>query len=193
MFWCRFSRFTSSWHFCTTPWPSRPCVPLHSALHAGAPEIYWIRRKTLSLFVIQLRCAVSCKWNVNGCLIPTGRLVIDARKRYISRIYRHYSCHMTTSFHLYTDSILVIWRLHSIYIPTIFFGQVKEAEQRLRHKLFPPNAWMKVADFHVLTSCPKDELHQWFIGLYGEHIIPAIVHRFTSVLQRPDLIYFDKN
>ena len=56
MFWCRFSRFTSSWHFCTTPWPSRPCVPLHSALHAGAPEIYWIRRKTLSLFVIQLRC-----------------------------------------------------------------------------------------------------------------------------------------
>ena len=52
---------------------------------------------------------------------------------------------------------------------------------------------MKVADFYVLTSCPKDELHQWFIGLYGEHIIPAIVHRFTSVLQLPDLIYFDKN
>ena len=55
-------------------------------------------------------------------------------------------------------------------------GQVKEAEQHLRHKLFPPNAWMKVADFHVLTSCPKDELHQWFIGLYGEHIIPADQH-----------------
>ena len=55
-----------------------------------------------------------------------------------------------------------------------YFGQVKDAEQRLRHKLFPPNAWMKVADFRVLTSCPKDELHQWFIGLYGEHIIPAI-------------------
>ena len=52
---------------------------------------------------------------------------------------------------------------------------------------------MKVADFHVLTSCPKDELHQWFIGLYSEHIIPAIVHCFTSVMQRPDLIYYDKN
>ena len=63
----------------------------------------------------------------------------------------------------------------------------------MRHKLFPPNAWMKVADFNVLTSCPKDELHQWFIGLYGEHIIPAIVHRYTSVLQRPDLILLDKN
>ena len=70
---------------------------------------------------------------------------------------------------------------------------MKEAEQRWLHKLFPPNAWMKVADFDVLSSCPKDELHQWFIGLYGEPIIPAIMHRYTSVLQRPDLIYFDKN
>ena len=85
---------------------------------------------------------------------------------------------MPTSFYPYTDSIL---------------GQVKDAEQRLRHKLYPPNAWMKVSDFNVLTSCPKEELHQWFIGLYGEHIIPAIVHHYTSVLQRPDLIYFDKN
>ena len=66
-------------------------------------------------------------------------------------------------------------------------GQVKEAEQRLRHKLFPPNAWMKVSDFNVLTSCP------WFIGLYGEHIIPAIVHCYTSVLQRPDLIWLEKS
>ena len=71
--------------------------------------------------------------------------------------------------------------------------QVKEVESRLRHKLFPPNAWMKVTDFNVLTSCPKDELHQWFLGLYGEHIIPAMVHRYTQVLQRPDLIWRDKN
>jgi hypothetical protein len=63
----------------------------------------------------------------------------------------------------------------------------------LRHKLFPPNAWMKVLHFNVLTSCPKDELHQWFIGLYGEHIIPAIVHRYTKVLQRPDLVTVDKD
>ena len=42
-------------------------------------------------------------------------------KRYISSIYRLYSCHMTTSFQLYTDSILVIWRLHSIYILTLLF------------------------------------------------------------------------
>ena len=52
---------------------------------------------------------------------------------------------------------------------------------------------MRVTKFNVLTSCPKDELHQWFIGLYGEHIIPAIVHRYTKVLQRPDLVKLDKN
>jgi hypothetical protein len=63
----------------------------------------------------------------------------------------------------------------------------------LRHKLFPPNTWMKVLNFNVLTSCRKDELHQWFIGLYGEHIIPAIVHRYTKVLQRPDLVTVDKD
>ncbi len=55
-------------------------------------------------------------------------------------------------------------------------------EVELRQKLFPPNSWIKVLHFNVLTSCPKDELHQWFIGLYSEHIIPAIVHRYTKVL-----------
>ena len=71
--------------------------------------------------------------------------------------------------------------------------QVHKMESELRHKLFPPNAWMKVLHFNFLTSCPKDELHQWFIGLYGEHIIPAIVHRYTKVLQRPDLVTVDKD
>ena len=71
--------------------------------------------------------------------------------------------------------------------------QVHKMESELRHKLFPPNAWMKVLHFNVLTSCPKDELHQWFIGLFGEHIIPAIVHRYTKVLQRPDLVTVDKD
>jgi hypothetical protein len=65
-------------------------------------------------------------------------------------------------------------------------------ESELRHKLFPPNAWMKVLHFNVLTSCPKDELHQ-IIRLFGEHIIPAIVHRYTKVLQRPDLVNVDKD
>jgi hypothetical protein len=73
------------------------------------------------------------------------------------------------------------------------YNKVHKMEADLRHKLFPPNAWMKVLHFNVLTSCPKDELHQWFIGLFGEHIIPAIVHRYTKVLQRPDLVNVDKD
>jgi hypothetical protein len=73
------------------------------------------------------------------------------------------------------------------------YQQVHKMEADLRHKLFPPNAWMKVLHFNVLTSCPKDELHQWFIRLFGEHIIPAIVHRYTKVLQRPDLVNVDKD
>jgi hypothetical protein len=67
--------------------------------------------------------------------------------------------------------------------------QVLAAEAEIRHKLCLPNACMKVLHFNVLTSCPIDEahgsrdeaheLHQWFIGLYGEHIIPAIVPFYT--------------
>ncbi len=71
--------------------------------------------------------------------------------------------------------------MYGIYNTFILYMQVKDAEHRLRHKLFPPNAWMRLTDFDVLTSCPKDELHQWFLGLYGEHIIPAMVHRYTQV------------
>ena len=90
----------------------------------------------------------------------------------------------------------VIYHCYVIHIAELFlffFTQVRQVESELRHKLFPPNSWMKVSQFNVLTCCPKDELHQWFIGLYGEHIIPAIVYRYTQVLQRPDLITVDKN
>ncbi len=63
------------------------------------------------------------------------------------------------------------------------------------HRIFPTTFFrMKVLHFNVLTSCrPKDELHQWFVRLYGEHIIPAIVHSYTKVLQRPGLVTVDKD
>jgi hypothetical protein len=67
-----------------------------------------------------------------------------------------------------------------IEIASWILMQVRAAEAELRHKLFLRNAWMKVLYFNVLTSWLKDELHQWFIGLYGEHIIPAIVHRYRD-------------
>jgi len=36
--------------------------------------------------------------------------------------------------------------------------QVKDAEHRLRHKLFPPNAWMKLTDFHISTATDRRTL-----------------------------------
>ena len=38
---------------------------------------------------------------------------------------------------------------------------VKEVEKRLRHKLFPRNAWRMVPFFELFMCCPEDELHQW--------------------------------
>ncbi len=51
---------------------------------------------------------------------------------------------------------------------------------RAQKQALPQNTWMKVFHFNVLTSCPKDELHQWFIGLCSERIIPAIMHSCTQ-------------
>jgi hypothetical protein len=36
--------------------------------------------------------------------------------------------------------------------------QVKDAKHRLRHKLFPPIAWMKLTDFHISTATDRGTL-----------------------------------
>ena len=85
---------------------------------------------------------------------------------------------------------------------------VKEAERRLRHRLLPRNAWRLASFFELFMSAPKDELHQWYIdvctitlivgtlmylyrrylGLFGDHIVPAVLYRYTQVLRRSDLV-----
>ena len=42
---------------------------------------------------------------------------------------------------------------------------VNAAEKRIRHGLLPRNAWMLVPFFELFMSCPKDELHQWYVKL----------------------------
>ncbi len=63
--------------------------------------------------------------------------------------------------------------------------------------LFHPNAWMEVLNFIYISMfwlhAPRMDWHQWWIGLFGEHIISAIVHCYTQILQCPDLITEDKN
>jgi hypothetical protein len=64
---------------------------------------------------------------------------------------------------------------------------VKVVERRLRHRLLPRNAWRLVPFFEFL-SAPKDELHQWYLGLVGDHIVPTVLYRYTQILRRPDLV-----
>ena len=40
---------------------------------------------------------------------------------------------------------------------------VKETEKSLKHKLLPCNTWRLVEYFELFMSCPKDELHQWYV------------------------------
>ena len=41
-------------------------------------------------------------------------------------------------------------------------------------------------DFH--QSCPREELHQFLIGLYGDYVIPSTLYEVEQVLRRPDLV-----
>ena len=66
--------------------------------------------------------------------------------------------------------------------------QVKEAESTIKHKLQPENAFFKAIDFDHLQACPREELHQFLIGLYGEYILPATFYRYTQILRAPELI-----
>ena len=47
---------------------------------------------------------------------------------------------------------------------------------------------MDLIKSEIFLKMPKDELHAWYLGVYGEHIIPAIIHRLKAALRRPDLL-----
>lgn len=66
--------------------------------------------------------------------------------------------------------------------------QVANVVRQLKHKLRPENAYFKAHDFDFILSAPKEELHQFFIGLYGDHILPATMHELEKILRGPDSI-----
>ena len=46
----------------------------------------------------------------------------------------------------------------------------------------------------LILSAPKEELHQFFIGLYGDHLLPATMNEIEKILQGPDSIKgYNKN
>ena len=65
--------------------------------------------------------------------------------------------------------------------------QVTDAERQLKHKLRPSNALFSAHNFDFISACPREELHQFLIGLYGEHIIPATFYELKQVLRAPEL------
>jgi hypothetical protein len=66
--------------------------------------------------------------------------------------------------------------------------QVHDAESELKHKLRPINAFRQAPRFDYTQMAPREELHQFLIWLYGEHMVPATFHSYNLVLRRPDLI-----
>ena len=67
-------------------------------------------------------------------------------------------------------------------------GKVEDAEKALKMKIRPSNAFLACYKFPFLAAMPREELHQFLIGLYGEYIIPSAFHSITSVLRKPEFI-----
>jgi hypothetical protein len=65
--------------------------------------------------------------------------------------------------------------------------QVKAKEKEIKHKLRPHNAFLRAKDLDLPAVCPREELHQFLIGLYGEYILPASLHMYNQVLRAPEL------
>ena len=66
--------------------------------------------------------------------------------------------------------------------------------RELKHKLRPENAYFKAKEFEFVLSAPKEELHQFLIGLYGDHLLPATMYEIEKVLRGPATIRgYDKN
>lgn len=66
--------------------------------------------------------------------------------------------------------------------------QVEATEKKLKHKLRPYNAFLKADGLDYPAACPREELHQFLIGLYGDYIIPSTLYEYHKVLRSPDLV-----
>ena len=71
--------------------------------------------------------------------------------------------------------------------PAVTLETIHKFERETKHKL-EYNAWLDLMNTEIFLKMPKDELHQWYLGVYGEHIIPSIIHKYKMALRRPDLL-----
>jgi hypothetical protein len=71
---------------------------------------------------------------------------------------------------------------------SLIISQVAEAEAALKMKIRPVNAFFQCYNFAYLSGLPREELHQFLVGLYGGYIVPSAFHLITSVLRKPKFI-----
>jgi len=55
--------------------------------------------------------------------------------------------------------------------------------------LRPVNAFHKAKDLNLPAASPREELHQFLIGVYGEYVIPSCLHSYMEVLRAPALYH----
>ena len=70
---------------------------------------------------------------------------------------------------------------------SLMISQGAEAEAALK-KIRPVNAFFQCYNFAYLSGLPREELHHFLVGLYGEYIVPSAFHLITSVLRKPEFI-----
>lgn len=78
--------------------------------------------------------------------------------------------------------------VHNMVYNIVYITQVEEVEKKLKHKLRPYNAFLKAKGLDYPAACPREELHQFLIGLYGDYIIPSTLYEYHKVLRSPDLV-----
>ncbi len=72
---------------------------------------------------------------------------------------------------------------YTISSPYLLCFQVAEEQQHLKHRLIPENAYFKAKDFDHIACALKEKLHQFPIGLYDEHMLPATLHEYKRTLR----------
>lgn len=82
-----------------------------------------------------------------------------------------------------------MYDIYHIYIYLIYnMVQVARLEAELKCRLRPENAYFKAKGLELYSAVPREELHQFLIGLYGDYVIPATVYEYERVLRDPALI-----
>jgi hypothetical protein len=61
-------------------------------------------------------------------------------------------------------------------------------EAKLKCKIRPYNAYFKAKGFEAFSEVPREELHQFLLGVMGDYIIPGTVYEYEKVLRHPSLV-----